>query len=152
MTTGVNSKEKDRYYLYGLAPPKEPVVVRTKDEHGLPLNVAERTALLLKKLDRVDVFDKKEYSLRVPCFLRLDQDVQQQRAIMHEVKEYFLSSNIDTRLVALQEEQVATLKEERQHFDQAHNMYVEMLKQEQGALASSKTVHGANHDNRKLSQ
>jgi hypothetical protein len=77
MTSGVNSREKDRFYLYGLPPPKEPVVVRTKDEHGLPLNVAERTALLLKKLNRVDLFDKKEYHLRVPCFLRIDQDVQQ---------------------------------------------------------------------------
>ena len=51
--------------------------MKTKDEHGLPLNITERTALLLKRLNRVDLFDKKEFRIRVPCFLRIDQDVQQ---------------------------------------------------------------------------
>lgn len=73
----MNSKDKDRFYLYGLPPPKEPVVVRTKDEHGLPINITERTNLLLKKLDRVNLIDKNEFSYRVPCFLRIDKDVQQ---------------------------------------------------------------------------
>ena len=71
----MTTRDKDRYYLFGLPPPKEPVVVKTKDEHGLPLNITERTKLLLYKLDRVNLSDKNEFSYRVPCFLRLDQDV-----------------------------------------------------------------------------
>jgi hypothetical protein len=70
-----DKKDKDRYYLYGLPPPKEPEVVRTKDDNGLPLNITERTELLLRKLDRVELSDKKEYSYRVPCFLQIDKDV-----------------------------------------------------------------------------
>lgn len=125
-------------------------MVKTKDEHGLPLNITDRTVLLLRKLDRVNLSDKREFSYRVPCFLRIDQDVQQQVGILHEIKEHFISANVDDRLFSLQDEQAKILKEERKSFDQAQKMFVEMLEQEEEALASCKTVHAANHGNREL--
>ena len=136
--------------MYGLPPPPEPVVVKTKDEHGLPLNITERTELLLRKLDRVDLTDKKELAYRVPCFLRIDADVRAHINILHEVKENFLKSQVNERLTVLQEEQAVALREERAAFCNTLRMFGDVLEQEQQTLTTCKEVHAANQGNREL--
>lgn len=69
---------------------------------------------------------------------------------MHEVKENFLNSKLDERLVALQEDQAAALKEERATFDKTHSMFADMLVQEEKTISTCKEVHSANRGNREL--